>query len=55
MPKFRVDESIFNVFPDVVLGIIIARNINNSGERAEIISALRQEEAKTVEGSREFR
>jgi DNA/RNA-binding domain of Phe-tRNA-synthetase-like protein len=49
MPKFRVDESIFNVFPDVILGIIIARNINNSGERAEIISALRQEEAKTVE------
>ncbi|HEY7162358.1 MAG TPA: phenylalanine--tRNA ligase beta subunit-related protein, partial [Acidobacteriota bacterium] len=30
-------------------GIIIARNINNSGERAEIISALRHEEAKTVE------
>lgn len=49
MPKFRVDESIFNVFPDVVLGILIARNINNYGERAEIISALRQEEAKTVE------
>jgi DNA/RNA-binding domain of Phe-tRNA-synthetase-like protein len=49
MPKFRVDESIFNVFPDVVLGIIIARNINNSGERSEIITALRQEEAKTVE------
>jgi DNA/RNA-binding domain of Phe-tRNA-synthetase-like protein len=49
MPTFRVDESIFNVFPDVVLGIIIARNINNSGERSEIISALRQEEGKTVE------
>ncbi|HSE39428.1 MAG TPA: phenylalanine--tRNA ligase beta subunit-related protein [Acidobacteriota bacterium] len=49
MPKFRVDESILNVFPDVVLGIIIARNINNSGERSEIITALRQEEAKTVE------
>lgn len=49
MAKFRVDESIFNVFPDVVLGIIIARNINNSGERSEIISALRQEEGKTVE------
>jgi DNA/RNA-binding domain of Phe-tRNA-synthetase-like protein len=49
MPKFLVDESIFKVFPDAVLGIIIARNINNSGERAEIISALRQEEAKTVE------
>jgi DNA/RNA-binding domain of Phe-tRNA-synthetase-like protein len=49
MAKFRVDESIFNVFPDVVLGIIIARNINNSGERSEIISALRQEESKTVE------
>lgn len=49
MPKFRVDESVFNVFPDVVLGIIIARNINNVGERSEIISALRQEEAKTVE------
>jgi DNA/RNA-binding domain of Phe-tRNA-synthetase-like protein len=49
MPKFRVDESIFNVFPDVVLGIIIARNINNSGERSEIMSALRQEQTKTVE------
>lgn len=49
MPKFRVDESVFNSFPDVVLGIIIARNINNSGERSEITSALRQEEAKTVE------
>jgi DNA/RNA-binding domain of Phe-tRNA-synthetase-like protein len=49
MPKFRVDESIFHSFPDAVLGIIIARNINNSGERSEIISALRQEESKTVE------
>jgi DNA/RNA-binding domain of Phe-tRNA-synthetase-like protein len=49
MPEFRVDEAVFNVFPDVVLGIIIARNINNSGERSEIITALRQEEAKTVE------
>jgi len=49
MANFYVDESIFNVFPDVVLGIIIARNINNSGERSEIMSALRQEEAKTVE------
>lgn len=49
MPQFRVDESIFNSFPDVVLGIIIARNINNAGERSEIMSVLRQEEAKTVE------
>jgi DNA/RNA-binding domain of Phe-tRNA-synthetase-like protein len=49
MPKFRVDEMIFDSFPDVVLGIIIAHNINNSGERPEIMSALRQEEAKTVE------
>jgi DNA/RNA-binding domain of Phe-tRNA-synthetase-like protein len=49
MAKLNVDESIFNSFPDVVLGIIIARNINNSGERSEIMSALRQEETKTVE------
>lgn len=49
MTKLRVADSIFDSFPGAILGILIARNINNTGERSEVISALRQEEAKTME------
>jgi DNA/RNA-binding domain of Phe-tRNA-synthetase-like protein len=45
----RVSEGIYQLFPEVVLGIVAFRNINNAGERPELMAALREAEAQTVE------
>lgn len=46
MANFRVTEDIFAAFPDVVLGVVIARGIDNSGEDGEVVAGLRREEER---------
>jgi DNA/RNA-binding domain of Phe-tRNA-synthetase-like protein len=47
MTALLVTDAVFERFPEVVLGIVIAHAIDNSGENAEILSLLRREEART--------
>mgnify|MGYP001237831395 FL=1 len=41
MPQFRIDPALFDTFPDVLIGVIVARNIQNQGEQVEALTALR--------------
>ena len=41
-----IADTIFNDFPDLVLGVVILHNIDNSQDKAEITSQLRQAEAE---------
>ena len=43
--KLVITDTIFDDFPDLVLGVVILRNIDNSQNRAEITKLLRQAEA----------
>jgi DNA/RNA-binding domain of Phe-tRNA-synthetase-like protein len=43
---FRIDPTILARFPDVQVGVLLARGVNNFGEREQIIAALRAEEDK---------
>lgn len=47
MTALRVTDDIFERFPEVVLGIVIAHGIDNAGENAEILAQLRTEETRT--------
>lgn len=47
--KFTVDPQIFQVFPDLRLGVIIASGIDNSGPGREVASILRNAEKKARE------
>jgi DNA/RNA-binding domain of Phe-tRNA-synthetase-like protein len=47
--RFIIADHIFSNYPETVVGLVIARGINNVGEEAEINSFLRQQEAKIVE------
>jgi len=42
--KFKISDKIFERFPDINLGIILARNIDNKGESEEIEKMLRERE-----------
>lgn len=42
--KFKVDEKIFERFPDLVLGLVICKNIDNSKEAREIQSKIKEQE-----------
>ncbi len=42
--KFIIDQEIFEKFPETTLGVIIAKNVDNSGEIKEIEEQLRKEE-----------
>lgn len=41
---FKIDYIIFETFPEVLLGVIVAKNIDNSGISREILDLLRFEE-----------
>src|SRR3972149_3606182 len=43
--KLVITDTIFNDFPDLVLGVVILQNIDNSQNRTEITEMLRQAEA----------
>jgi len=49
MPRLQVTPEIFAQFPAVVLGVIVAREIDNTRESEEILAALRREEARVRE------
>ncbi|MBI2971009.1 MAG: hypothetical protein HYY37_01165 [Candidatus Aenigmarchaeota archaeon] len=44
--RFAIDDAIFGKYPDAVIGIAVARDINNQGENAEVMQMLRQQEAQ---------
>lgn len=46
MTSLRVTNDIFDKFPEVVLGVVIAHGIDNSGEDAAILRQLRDEEER---------
>jgi DNA/RNA-binding domain of Phe-tRNA-synthetase-like protein len=48
MAVLRISDRIFEVFPEVVVGVIRFNNINNAGENAEIMAALREQEAAAI-------
>ena len=47
--RLRITDEIFEAFPDVLVGIVVARGIDNSGEPAGLHEELRAAEAKAVE------
>lgn len=42
--KFRIDNKIFENFPDLNIGVVIAKGVNNSGISEDIIKSLREQE-----------
>lgn len=44
--KFIVSDQIFVKYPQAVIGVVIAKNIDNHGENEEINQLLRQEESR---------
>lgn len=49
MARFLVTPEVFAMFPDAVLGVIVARDVDNTGEHPEIPAGLRKEEARVRE------
>lgn len=49
MITFRVTDDIFRSFPGVLLGVIAAKDVDNHGENAEVMAALRSEENRIRE------
>jgi len=45
---FRIDHRIFDLFPGLQIGILVAHGIDNRGEREEITGALREEEDRVA-------
>lgn len=44
--NFKIDPTIFEQFPDVLIGVVVANGIDNHGEEKELLDILRDEEAK---------
>ncbi len=42
--KFFVDRTIFEKFPGTLIGVIVAKSVNNAGESEELLGLLRGEE-----------
>ncbi|MDP7282388.1 MAG: phenylalanine--tRNA ligase beta subunit-related protein [Candidatus Undinarchaeales archaeon] len=42
--KFEINPEIFEKFPGLNLGVVIAKNVDNAGENVEIIKFLREQE-----------
>jgi DNA/RNA-binding domain of Phe-tRNA-synthetase-like protein len=45
---FRIEDPIFERFPDVQIGVVLAFGIDNHGEQESIIAALRSEEERVT-------
>ncbi|HET7041363.1 MAG TPA: phenylalanine--tRNA ligase beta subunit-related protein [Gemmatimonadales bacterium] len=45
-PALRVTDEVFARFPDAVLGVVVARGIDNTGDGAPLAGPLRQEEER---------
>lgn len=46
MPAFQITEPVFALFPRLLVGVVAARDIDNAGESAAIMTALRAEEER---------
>ena len=42
--KFKIDSQIFEKFPDALVGVVIVKNLNNTGISEEIQNKIRQQE-----------
>lgn len=42
--KFKIDSQIFEKFPDALVGVVIVKNLNNTGISEEIQDQIRQQE-----------
>jgi hypothetical protein len=49
MTTLRVSAEMYRLFPEAVLGIVTFRAIHNVGESADLMAALREAEAQTVQ------
>lgn len=47
--KFRIDQKIFEQYPEALLGVVVLRNINNKGEGEGLNQLLREAEKLAVE------
>lgn len=47
--KFKVNPQIFQMFPEVVIGVMVIRGADNSGTDGELTSLLREQERKVQE------
>jgi DNA/RNA-binding domain of Phe-tRNA-synthetase-like protein len=48
MSELRVDPAIFERFPELILGVVVARGLDNTGCRENLTAALRRAEADVV-------
>lgn len=46
---FRVTNEIFDIYPEALVGVVVAREIINSQEQSDITNFLKQQEAKVAE------
>src|SRR3989338_45931 len=44
--KFAIDNKIFENYPELVVGVLVVKNVNNQGSNPEITSLLRREEER---------
>jgi DNA/RNA-binding domain of Phe-tRNA-synthetase-like protein len=47
--KTIVQKEVFEMFPDYIRGVVIARNINNIGENPDLVQLLREIEQKSAQ------
>lgn len=47
--NFKIDQKIFEQYPDVLLGVVVLHNINNKGEGEGLSQALREAKKLAVE------
>src|SRR3989344_638052 len=41
--KFKIDHKIFEKFPDLTIGVVICKNLNNSGTQEEVQKEIREQ------------
>jgi DNA/RNA-binding domain of Phe-tRNA-synthetase-like protein len=46
--KFIIDQTIFELFPDLTVGVVIVRGVNNIGEKAEVMKLVKEAEQEIV-------
>lgn len=47
--KFKIDNQIFEKFPELVIGVVVAKGIDNKGESEEITKLIREKEKEIRE------
>ena len=50
--KFSIDQKIFEKFPDLTVGVVAVRGVDNAGEQAEVVGLLRVRERITRDALR---